>query len=73
MHGRQGCLVESARTEPSVAKGLWTHLTQQDMAYGYRTHRTHRKQGPGGESQDAILLYLTQATFLLMHPNILEL
>jgi len=69
MHGRQGCLVGCVRTEPSGGKGLRTHLTQQDMAYEYRTHRTHRThrtQGPGGESQDATLLYLTQATFLLM-------
>jgi len=53
--------------EPSGGKGLRTHLTQQDMADGYRTHRMHRTQGPGRESQDATLLYLTQATFLLMY------
>jgi len=66
MDERQGCLVGCIRTELSGGKGLRTHLTQQDMADGYRTHRTHRTQGPGGESQDATLLYLTQATFLLM-------
>jgi len=66
MHGRQGCLVGCVRTQPSVGKGLWTHLMQQDVGYGYRTHRTQRTQGPGGERQDATLLYLTQATFLLM-------
>jgi len=49
--------------EPSVGKGLRTHLTQQDVVYGYLTHRT---QGPGRECQDTTLLYLTQATFLLM-------
>jgi len=66
MHGRQGYVVGYVWTEPSGSKGLRTHLTQQDIAYGYRTHRTHRTQGPGGESQDATLLCLTQATFLLM-------
>ena len=64
MHGRQGCFVGCVRTEPSVGKGLRTHLTQQDVVYRYRTHRT---QGPGRESQDATLLDLTQATFLLMY------
>jgi len=29
-------------------------------------HRTHRTQSPGQESQDTTLLYLMQATFLLM-------
>jgi len=53
MHARQGCLVGCVRTEPSVGKGRRTHLTQQDVAYRYRTHRTHRTQGPGWESQDA--------------------
>jgi len=66
MHGRQGCLIGCVRTEPSVGKGLRTHLTQQDVAYRYRTYWTHRTQGPGWESQDATLLDLTQATCLLM-------
>jgi len=59
-------LVGCVQTEPSAGKGLRTHLTQQDVAYLYRTHSTHRTQGPGWESQDATLLDLTQATFLLM-------
>jgi len=67
MDGRQGWWVGCVRTEPSGGKGLRTHLTQQDMAYGYRTHRMHRTQDPGGESQDATLLYLKQAMFLLMY------
>jgi len=62
-------LVECVQTEPSVGKGLWTHMTQQDVAYRYKTHRTHRMQSPGWESQDATLLDLTQATFLLMQFN----
>jgi len=64
MHGRQGCLVACVWMEPSVGKGLWTHQTQLDVAYRYRTHRTHRMQSP---SQDATLRYLTQTTFLLMY------
>jgi len=68
MHGRQGCLVACVRTEPSVGKGFQTHQTQPDVAHRYRTHRT---QSPGQESQDATLLYLMQATFLLMDPYIL--
>jgi len=59
-------LVGCVQTEPSVGKGLRTHLTQQDVAYCYRMHRTHKTQGPGWESQDTTLLDLTQATFLLM-------
>ena len=59
-------MVGCVQTEPSAGKGLRMHLTQQDVAYWYRTHRTHRTQGPGWESQDATLLHLTQATFLLM-------
>ena len=66
MQGRQGCLVGCVRTEPSVGKGFRTHLTQQDVANRYRTYTRNRMQGPGGESQDATLLDLTQATFLLM-------
>jgi len=52
--------------EPSVGKGLRTQLTQQDVVYRYRTHSTHRTQGPGWESQDPTLLDLKQATLLLM-------
>jgi len=55
--------VACVRTEPSVGKGLWTYRTQPGVGHGYRAHRT---QSPGWSSQDATLLYLTQATFLLM-------
>jgi len=66
MHERQGCLVACVRTEPSVGNALQTHQTQPDVTHGYRTHTTHTTQSPGQENQDATLLYLTQATFLLM-------
>jgi len=66
MHGRQGCLVACVWTAPSVGKGFQTHQTQPDVAHKYRTHRKHRTQSPGQESQDATLLYQMQATFLLM-------
>jgi len=60
-------LVACVRTEPSVGKCFQTHQTQPDVAHRYRTHRTHRTQSPDQESQDATLLYLMQATFLLMN------
>jgi len=68
MHGRQGCLVACVQTEPRVGKGFQTHQRQPDVAHRYRTRRTHRMQSPGQESQDATLLYLMQATFLLIIP-----
>jgi len=66
MHGRQGSLVACVRLEPSVDRVLRTHQTQTDVAHKYRTHRMHRTQYPGTESQDAMPLYLMHYDFLLM-------
>jgi len=59
MHGRQSSLVAGVQTEPSVDRGLWTHQIQPDVAPQYKTHRMHRTQYPGRESQDTTPLYLT--------------
>jgi len=59
-------LVACVRTTPNVGKGLRTHQTQLDVVHRYRTHRRHRTQSPGQQSQDATLLNLMQATFWLI-------
>jgi len=64
MHRRQGCLVACIRMESSVHKGLWMDQTEPNVVPNYWTHRA---QSPDYQCQDAILMYLTQATFLLMY------
>ena len=69
MHGRQGCLVACVWTELSTEKNVQMHQTQPDVAPEYSTHRTHRRQSPHLERQDATPQYLTQDGFLLMLPS----